>query len=100
MMHSKHSTIRSQQRCINDYQIELAREYGDMIIQNSETTLYFISNRVYNKLKNNKSLSKILSSIIGLVVIMVNDLIVTTYHIKDFKSFLNKNRDYKIYYQI
>lgn len=94
--HTRHSSIRSQQRNINDTQIQMVLEYGEMILQNSDQIIYYFSEKLYNKLTKNKFISSKVNKLIGLVVIMFNDIIVTTYRCKDAKKIYKKYKHCEI----
>jgi len=97
--HTKHSTVRTKQRCIKDTDIQITIDYGDMILQKSDYIIYYFSNKVYDKLSKNKLLSKDLKSLVGMVVVMYNNLIITVYRSKDSKKFYKKYKNCDILYQ-
>lgn len=99
LTHSKHSSLRCNQRNIDDEKIHYTYEYGDMIVQNNDCQIYYFSRRVYNFLSVDKKLAKKLRSMVGTVVVVLNDLIVTTYRNYDEKKFYTKYKKYEIYQQ-
>lgn len=94
--HSRHSSIRSQQRNIKDIEIQIVLEYGEMILQNSDSIIFYFPEKLYNKLAKKHIISSNLNNLIGLVVIMWNDIIVTTYRCKDTKKIYKKYKHCEI----
>lgn len=96
---STHAVKRFSQRQIKEQDVDIVINFGEMILQSDGTVLYFMSKKIFEMLVKAGELTKSMNKIVGLVVVMEDNLIITSYKSYDDKKLFRLNKSYKRFKQ-